>query len=41
MSTVLVERDGTIAVVTVNRPEKLNALDHDTIAAVGRTPVPT
>ncbi|MFO1050882.1 MAG: enoyl-CoA hydratase-related protein [Planctomycetota bacterium] len=37
MSTVLVERDGTIAVVTVNRPEKLNALDHDTIAALRAT----
>ncbi|MCC6782245.1 MAG: enoyl-CoA hydratase/isomerase family protein [Planctomycetes bacterium] len=34
MSTVLVARDGAIATVTVNRPEKLNALDHDTIGAL-------
>ncbi|MDA1265935.1 MAG: enoyl-CoA hydratase/isomerase family protein, partial [Planctomycetota bacterium] len=32
--TVLVERDGRIAVVIVNRPDKLNALDHDTIQAL-------
>lgn len=32
--TVLVERDGRIATVTVNRPDKLNALDHDTIQAL-------
>ncbi|MBK8974826.1 MAG: enoyl-CoA hydratase/isomerase family protein [Planctomycetes bacterium] len=30
--SVLVARDGRIAVVTVNRPDKLNALNRDTIA---------
>ena len=37
MSTVLVARDGAIAVVTVNRPDKLNALDHATIAELTTT----
>lgn len=37
MSTVLVEADGPITVVTVHRPEKLNALDHDTIALLTAT----
>jgi enoyl-CoA hydratase len=32
MQNVLVERDGLVAVVTVNRPQKLNALDGATIA---------
>jgi len=32
MSSVLVDRDGPVAVVTVNRPDKLNALDGDTIS---------
>jgi enoyl-CoA hydratase len=31
MSNLLVERDGWIAVITVNRPQKLNALDAQTI----------
>ncbi|MCA8943137.1 MAG: enoyl-CoA hydratase/isomerase family protein [Planctomycetes bacterium] len=31
MSAIQVEREGYLAVVTINRPEKLNALDHDTI----------
>ena len=33
---VLVERDGHLAVVTVNRPQKLNALDGGTIAELDR-----
>ncbi len=32
MQNVLIERDGHLAVVTVNRPAKLNALDGQTIA---------
>ena len=32
MQNVLLERDGHLAVVTVNRPQKLNALDELTIA---------
>ena len=32
MQNVLLERDGHLAVVTVNRPTKLNALDDQTIA---------
>jgi enoyl-CoA hydratase len=36
VSNVLVERDGFVARVTVNPPHKLNALDHDTIAALHR-----
>jgi enoyl-CoA hydratase len=32
MQNVLLERDGHLAVVTVNRPAKLNALDDQTIA---------
>jgi len=31
MSNLLVERDGWVAVITVNRPQKLNALDAQTI----------
>ena len=36
MTNPLVERDGHLAIVTINRPEKLNALDHDTITALRR-----
>ena len=32
--TISVERDGVIAVVTIRRPEKLNALDPATVAAL-------
>jgi len=32
--TLLVDRDGTIATVTVNRPERLNALDRATVKAL-------
>ncbi len=32
--SVQIEREGALAVVTVHRPEKLNALDRDTIAAL-------
>ncbi|MHC5063082.1 MAG: enoyl-CoA hydratase/isomerase family protein [Planctomycetota bacterium] len=31
MSAILTERDGHLAILTVNRPEKLNALDHATV----------
>jgi enoyl-CoA hydratase len=34
MSVVLVERDGPIAILTVNRPDKLNALDASVIAGL-------
>lgn len=37
MSTVLVERRGRIAIVTVHRPDKLNALDADTITSLRET----
>jgi len=37
MTTVLVDRDGDIAVVTINRPEKLNALTRDTWERLGET----
>lgn len=36
MSSVLVAREGHLAVLTVNRPDKLNALDNDTIRALHR-----
>ena len=35
MQNVQVERDGHLAVVTVNRPSKLNALDDLTIGELG------
>lgn len=34
MSTVLTERDGAVLTVTLNRPERLNALDTDTLYAL-------
>ena len=34
--TLLVERDGAIAVVTINRPKVLNALNSQTISELGR-----
>ncbi len=34
MTSVLVDREGYLAIVTVNRPDKLNALDYDTITAL-------
>lgn len=37
MSSLLIERDGHVAVVTVNRPDKLNALDFDTIGQLHAT----
>ena len=36
-STLLVERDGGVAIVTVNRPKVLNALNADTIDQLRRT----
>ncbi len=44
MSTVLIESDGAIRTLTLNRPEKRNALDGDMLAAIvaefSRTPEP-
>ena len=34
-NTVLVERDGALAIVTLNRPEKMNALNQELIVALG------
>ncbi len=34
MSTILVEREGPLAIVTIDRPEKLNALDLETVSAL-------
>ena len=36
-ANVLLERDGHLAIVTVNRPSKLNALDDQTIAELHAT----
>ena len=36
MSTLLVSEDGPLAVLTLNRPDKLNALDSELLAAIGR-----
>jgi len=37
MATVSLEAAGRIAIVTVNRPEKLNALDHGVLDEIGAT----
>ncbi len=37
MSSVLTEREGHLAIITVNRREKLNALDHATVGDLQRT----
>lgn len=37
MATVILEAAGRIGVVTVNRPEKLNALDHGVLDEIGAT----
>jgi enoyl-CoA hydratase len=36
MQNILLERDGHLAILTVNRPQKLNALDGDTIAELSQ-----
>ncbi len=36
LDNLLLERDGAVAIVTINRPAKLNALDAHTIAELGR-----
>src|SRR5580692_10855970 len=36
MSTVLVERDGHVVTVTLNRPDKLNALNEELLIELGR-----
>ncbi len=33
--TILLERDGTVAILTFNRPEKLNALSPTTMRELG------
>ena len=33
---LLIERDGAVLVVTINRPEKLNALNTKTVAEIGQ-----
>ena len=35
--TVLISRDGVVATVTLNKPEKLNALDEGTWRTLGET----
>ncbi len=35
MSNVLLERDGAVALITINRPDKMNALNVDTVTELG------
>ena len=37
LETLLVERDGAVAVVTINRPKVLNALNSQTVRELGET----